>query len=339
MNNMKCWDCALKHLACALSYGKEILSGHTKGSELDHRPDLIGEMSNCEHHVELLDPILFNVVSSLRKSLQAKKGFVTFEDLEEIRGLYLKVEELSEATGETEHKELQIRNARQYQAYQIDTSNRENILNLQPVVEYPAYTTALDIVYDNVDNIDFFQYSYDSIQKHLKNYGKIYVLKSSVDLSAFNIEIENKQLYDFCHDSKLSDDFILIKQNQALLKDFDVLHSYPAYSQRVDEKSSQVKEFLRNIGYTGAFYVYDNSKMQPVNKVRYINVMKDITCEYPLTCYFCLSGEKKLFNVQSSTVIIDRPVCCSTKNMLKTATFATWNNQKCFESMIEYLNK
>jgi len=42
MNNMKCLSCALKHISVALSYGKEILSGHGKGSELDHRPDFLG---------------------------------------------------------------------------------------------------------------------------------------------------------------------------------------------------------------------------------------------------------------------------------------------------------
>lgn len=42
MDSMKCWDCALKHLAGALSYGKEILTGHAKGAELDHRPVCLG---------------------------------------------------------------------------------------------------------------------------------------------------------------------------------------------------------------------------------------------------------------------------------------------------------
>ena len=77
MDSMKCWDCALKHLAGALSYGKEILTGHTKGAELDHRPDLLGELVNCEHQAELLDRELFNRVSTLRKQLQVRHVFVT----------------------------------------------------------------------------------------------------------------------------------------------------------------------------------------------------------------------------------------------------------------------
>jgi hypothetical protein len=32
----------LKHISTALSYGKEIISGHGKGSDLDHRIDFLG---------------------------------------------------------------------------------------------------------------------------------------------------------------------------------------------------------------------------------------------------------------------------------------------------------
>ena len=37
MENMRCFECALKHTATALSYGKEILNGHGEGADLDHR--------------------------------------------------------------------------------------------------------------------------------------------------------------------------------------------------------------------------------------------------------------------------------------------------------------
>ena len=42
MENMICFECISKHLSAALSYAKEVMSGHGKGSELDHRPDLLG---------------------------------------------------------------------------------------------------------------------------------------------------------------------------------------------------------------------------------------------------------------------------------------------------------
>jgi hypothetical protein len=51
MKNMVCYECVLKHLAAALSYGKEIISGHGQGAELDHRIDFLGEITNAEHHL------------------------------------------------------------------------------------------------------------------------------------------------------------------------------------------------------------------------------------------------------------------------------------------------
>jgi hypothetical protein len=42
METMVCFECVEKHLAGALSYAKEIKSGHGKDSELDHRPDFLG---------------------------------------------------------------------------------------------------------------------------------------------------------------------------------------------------------------------------------------------------------------------------------------------------------
>ena len=70
MENMKCAECVLKHLAAALSYAKEVQSGHGRNSELDHRPDLLGELVNAEHHLKLLDPGLYQAANSLRKRLQ-----------------------------------------------------------------------------------------------------------------------------------------------------------------------------------------------------------------------------------------------------------------------------
>ncbi len=49
-----CPDCLRKHLSAALSYAKEVLSGHGAGATPDHRADLAGELINAEHHAELL---------------------------------------------------------------------------------------------------------------------------------------------------------------------------------------------------------------------------------------------------------------------------------------------
>jgi hypothetical protein len=49
-----CLPCLRKHLAQAISYAKEIANGHGKGSALDHRPDLEGEIGNAEQHAAAL---------------------------------------------------------------------------------------------------------------------------------------------------------------------------------------------------------------------------------------------------------------------------------------------
>jgi hypothetical protein len=91
MENMKCYECVLKHLSTALSFGKEILSGHSMGNELDHRIDFLGEITNAEQHLEFIDNTLFARISEYRKNIQAKKVMIDFQDLEFIRKLYLDV--------------------------------------------------------------------------------------------------------------------------------------------------------------------------------------------------------------------------------------------------------
>ncbi len=49
--SMDCPQCVRKHLANAISYAKEVLSGHGAGGDPDHRPDLLGELGNAEHHL------------------------------------------------------------------------------------------------------------------------------------------------------------------------------------------------------------------------------------------------------------------------------------------------
>lgn len=41
MNNQKCFECAYKHLAAALSYGKEIIGGYDAKNELNHEIDFL----------------------------------------------------------------------------------------------------------------------------------------------------------------------------------------------------------------------------------------------------------------------------------------------------------
>lgn len=79
MENMKCYECLYKHLAGALSYGKEIISGHGEGAELDHRPDFLGELVNAEHHAELISREFAGEIKAFRSALQGR-GLQVEED-------------------------------------------------------------------------------------------------------------------------------------------------------------------------------------------------------------------------------------------------------------------
>ena len=94
MNSMICFDCVLKHISAALSFGKEILSGHGLGSDLDHRIDFLGEIVNAEQHLELIDQNIFTEISDFRKRLQGENILISNSDFEFIRAVFLKVERL-----------------------------------------------------------------------------------------------------------------------------------------------------------------------------------------------------------------------------------------------------
>ena len=91
--NMKCPACVMKHLAAAISYAKEVQSGHGRGHELDHRPDLLGELVNAEHHLKLLDNNLHVAISELRKKLQENGTNPSQADTEYIRRLWKMTED------------------------------------------------------------------------------------------------------------------------------------------------------------------------------------------------------------------------------------------------------
>lgn len=82
---MACVDCFRKHLAGALSYGKEVMNGHGSGSSPDHRADLAGELVNAEHHAEALQPDLAESIRAIRKTLEQKQWQPEAKDLDEIR--------------------------------------------------------------------------------------------------------------------------------------------------------------------------------------------------------------------------------------------------------------
>lgn len=334
MNNMICWDCVLKHLSGALSYGKEILSGHTKGADLDHRPDFLGELVNTEHHLELMDREVFNMVSNFRKEIQARKCMLTFNDLEAVRHMYLKVEQMSESTSEVQMRESAhaFKNNFPVQSYGRQEPMVGNAL-------LPVYAENLDIVFDYVDNLEMFKFSYDSLKKYASDYGRIYVLKSDTDLNGFDVEIVNKSLYEFCKDDKLSGDFLLIGQNMAFLRNCEAKKARPAFSHKITPEMQKTVQYLNRKGYQEHICLWDHCTPQPVNKAMYLELMKDVETQYPLTVYYSLKNEEKILNVRNIAANIERPVCCSTKSQLRSAVFVNWKDVKCFQYLCDYLNQ
>ena len=91
--SMACLQCVRKHLANAISYAKEVLAGHGAGGDPDHRPDLLGELGNAEHHLES-DPDQRNLLDralSLRRRFE-DSGYVPYPGMiTELRRLWAEV--------------------------------------------------------------------------------------------------------------------------------------------------------------------------------------------------------------------------------------------------------
>ena len=164
MESMKCFQCALKHTATALSYGKQILSGHGEGADLDHRIDFLGELTNLEHHLKLLDENLCVEVKNYRQMIQAKKVNLSEEDLQYIRELYKKIEAVQDGDKSMVKKESSI--------------------NSTPCV-----------LFIHIQDKNYFDLCYKKLKENLVDYSKIYYLKSAIDLSGYDVEkIEYKDI-------------------------------------------------------------------------------------------------------------------------------------------------
>lgn len=88
-DKMNCLACFRKHVAAALSFAKEIQAGHGAGADLDHRPDLEGEISNAEHHaMEMTVPGYAPALRELRHRLDRQQWLPAAEDVALLRRLW-----------------------------------------------------------------------------------------------------------------------------------------------------------------------------------------------------------------------------------------------------------
>lgn len=310
MENMICFDCVLKHLATALSYGKQILSGHSLGNDLDHRIDFLGQLVNAEHHLQLINLELFTKVADFRKALQSKKMLVTFEDLEKIRSFYLDVQFLQDG----------------------------NLENINYKIQLPIEN--VDIVYKAVTNLENFDLSYKSVKKYGTYINKIFVLQSDVDLSKYeDVEVLNMDILQACKSDKLKDDLVILSENMGILKETDFRKIAPSFSSKGYEVDADSRIFIKGILKSDkVIYNYDNIKPQPLTKKTYVEVMQNLQYHGKdfLTVFYTLSKIFVKENYITVTVTVNRNICCSTKSELQRKKFVLWT-ENGFLSLKDYL--
>lgn len=293
MKDMKCIECVLKHLATALSFGKEIMSGHSIGNELDHRIDFLGQITNAQQHLQLIDDSLFIEISNFRKGIQSKNVLVQMNDLQFLRELYLKVESLNQ--------------------------NIKPVLINNPILEFDP-----DLVYLNIKSKEYFDLSYKTIKKYLKNYNKIYVYNSSIDLSEYQDVEQLKQ-------QKLTETILVIKQNIGLNKEVNAKQIPTTYSRSLN------KELIQEIKISEKLLLnYDNLKLQTISFEKF-NELKNKN--YPLSVYHYENDVQIGENDQLYTVDIRKEICCSTKRELQNKQYVRWINQEAFESFKKYFEE
>lgn len=101
LQSMNCVQCVRKHLANALSYAKEVLAGHGEGGDPDHRPDLLGELGNAEHHLigstEL--SYLQAEILQIRREVEENNHVPTAEHVTRIRTTWVRLDGVDPAFG------------------------------------------------------------------------------------------------------------------------------------------------------------------------------------------------------------------------------------------------
>lgn len=300
---MICYDCVLKHLATALSYGKEIIAGHGLGNELDHRIDFLGEITNCEHHLELIDNVLFDEFSTFRKAIQGEDIKVTKSDLDKIRLFFTKVEKLkfNPATNSDFYTEL----------------------SHNPV-----------IVFEKVTNKNFFDLSVRTIKQNLTDYDKIIVLKSDVVLD--DAEVLNKTLKEYVETA--TEDFILFYENTGINKTISARKIKNSFTYRLPQQSFvKTLEYLRKKEVTGTIGCFDYIKPQKINPQKMNSVLNDYSGDYPVTVYNYLTDDNSMLDDLSCTAFADRKICCGLKQSLTEKHYVRWN-ETGYEFYLQYLD-
>ena len=292
---MNCFQCCYKHLSAALSYGKQIIGGYDGNSELNHQIDFLGELVNAEHHLELIRTDIYNELHSLRKQITSNDFVIKEETLDVIRIIFNKVRK-----------------------FQKKIDSNKSVVAVQPTIQ--SYNQQhYNIVFENITNLYHFELCIKTLKTKALNNIDVIVLNSSIELPK-DVKVLNKKLYDYVNDDQDEQYFVLMKENQVLLKPFDFNYLRNTYVQKQAEDLSLIKD--------GNFlYSFQANKPQMINRKKYLQVMKNVDAEYTLTTYFNLIKEQPKYNDFFYSVFVDREICCNIKTRLKTLPFGSYNSK------------
>lgn len=295
---MKCYECVLKHLSKALSYGKEVMSGHDRNNVLDHRPDLLGEIGNCEDHLELIDTDLFAKMKNFRTELQANQVIVSMETLQVIREFYKEVETLA------------------YGANDVTASIPAGI----------AISDTPDILFPSITNLTWFKSVLSSLSK-MTNYNKVYYIHATVDLTGIDV-IKYEA-------GKLKENVLIWNEQTILLKGIDA-REFPRIID--NKNGYDYKSIATAIHPTGTMYYFGAFPMlitltNVTTIASDISVVTD--WETLLTMYGNKYPAQRSFRAFEMSVNTDKVICCANKGKMKTGLLARWQNETAYQSIIQ----
>ena len=307
MENMKCYDCLYKHLAGALSYAKEILSGHDENNALDHRIDFLGELVNAEHQLELIDNGLADELKAFRQNLQSRRLKINEADLERLRAFYKNVEG-------------------------VENGNKNPINKKENVKNYNQ--DEFSVIYFQPKNEQRFGLSYQLLKLNALNTIKIYAIQPEIELKDYpDINVVKEDIFDLIKTDEITENFVYFQENYFLLRKFDFNFLSNTYRQIKAENEVD----LRKKGINGFCYDWD-VKPQMFNKNDYLKTMDGINDHIP-TYYFNFNRQGVNFNAFFHVVDLNKVICCSNKARIGTMNFCTCRNEEAFQSFKKWIDE
>jgi len=272
MNHHEFYDQALMHLATALALAKRVIFGHGLNSQLDLRPDLLGELINAECALKIFNCRLFPQFSQFRQVLQMRGMDISQQDIDRLRQFYLLVEErpLLEMTPSASEDSCSdfatmsifenspssnICPATITSEKSIPAGNetQDNIIIATVPPPYHKYTKPLDVVIplgngSKNDNWEI-RFALRSLEQNVKNIGNIYIMSCYAPDWLQNVTIipvpdkhkrnKDANLIDkvlaACRLTELSDDFLRMSDDQVCINAWDALDSIPVHNGRNPE--------------------------------------------------------------------------------------------------------